>query len=91
MMNEHTSLEKYTSHSLFERVAKGLQKGCVWEVSWKQNRLQYIDPKFLWLLQHFCLILLGCSTGGPEGPSLLLGASSHCLKLQLTDSNSDSN
>ena len=24
MMNEHTSLEKYTSHTLFERVAKGL-------------------------------------------------------------------
>ena len=24
MMNEHTSLEKYTSHTLFEMVAKGL-------------------------------------------------------------------
>ena len=24
MMNEHSSLEKYTSHTLFERVAKGL-------------------------------------------------------------------
>ena len=24
MTNEHTSLEKYTSHTLFERVAKGL-------------------------------------------------------------------
>ena len=24
MMNEHTSLEKYTSHTLFKRVAKGL-------------------------------------------------------------------
>ena len=28
MTNEHTSLEKYTSHTLFERVAKGLEKGC---------------------------------------------------------------
>ena len=29
-MNKHTSLKKYTSHTLFERVAKGLQKGlCV--------------------------------------------------------------
>ena len=26
MTNEHTSLEKYTSHTLFERVAKGLRK-----------------------------------------------------------------
>ena len=24
MTNEHTSLEKYTSHTFFERVAKGL-------------------------------------------------------------------
>ena len=24
-MNEHTSLEKYTSHNLFEMVAKGLR------------------------------------------------------------------
>ena len=29
MTNEHTSLEKYTSHNLFEMVAKGLRKGCV--------------------------------------------------------------
>ena len=27
--NEHTSLEKYTSHTLFEMVAKGLRKGYV--------------------------------------------------------------
>ena len=33
MTSEHTSLEKYTSHTLFEMVAKGLQKGYVWEVS----------------------------------------------------------
>ena len=53
MMNEHTTLEKYTSYTLF---LKGLQKGCervaigyVWEVSWRRNRLQHIDPKFLWL------------------------------------------
>ena len=29
------------------------------------------------------LILLGCSTEGPESPSPLLGAGSHCLELQL--------
>ena len=44
MTNEHTSLEKYTSHTLFERVGKGLRKGYVWEVSWRLNKLQHIDP-----------------------------------------------
>ena len=29
MTNKHTSLGKYTSHTLFEIVAKGLQKGYV--------------------------------------------------------------
>ena len=38
MTNEHTSLEKYTSHTLFEMVAKGLRKGYAWEVSWRLNR-----------------------------------------------------
>ena len=38
MMDEHASLEKYTSHTLFEMVAKGLRKGYVWEVSWRLNR-----------------------------------------------------
>ena len=52
MTSEHTSLEKYTSHTLCERVAKGL---CVrGELGTEQ--------------QHFFLILLGCSIGGPEGP-----------------------
>ena len=45
MTNEHSSLEKYTSHTLFEMAGKG----CVWEVSWRLNRLQHIDPKFLCL------------------------------------------
>ena len=38
MTNEHTSLEKYTSYTLFEMVAKGLRKGYVWDVSWRLNR-----------------------------------------------------
>ena len=36
--NGHSSLEKYTSHTLFEMVAKGLRKGYVWEVNWRLNR-----------------------------------------------------
>ena len=47
MTNEHTSLEKYTPHTLFEMVAKGLQKGYVWVVSLRLNKLQHIDPHFL--------------------------------------------
>ena len=49
MTSIHTSLEKYTSHTLFEMVAKWLRKGCVWEVSWRLNKLQHIDPQFLCL------------------------------------------
>ena len=46
---EHTSLEKYTSYTLFEMLAKGLRKGYVWEVSWRLNKLQHIEPQFLCL------------------------------------------
>ena len=76
MTNEHASLEKYTSHTLFEMVAKGLGKGYVWEISWRRNKLQYIDLQFLCLWQHFFLVLLGCSIG-----VLLLSTASY---LQLT-------
>ena len=37
MTNEHASLEKYTSHTLFKMVAKGLRKCYVWGVSWRLN------------------------------------------------------
>ena len=54
MTNEHTSLEKYTSHFLF---SKGLRKvwesvdiGYVWKVSWRRKRLPHIDPKFLCII-----------------------------------------
>ena len=80
MTNEHTYLEKYTSHTLFERVAKGL---CV------SGELETEQTATYWPQ----VPLLGCSIRGPEGPSPLLGASFHCLELQLnlqlTDSNSN--
>ena len=86
MTNEHTSLEKNTSHTLFEMVAKGLRKGYVWEVSWKLNKLQHIDPQFLYLLFSFCCV----AQSGIQGPIalcrvLVLTTASY---LQLTDSNS---
>ena len=87
MTNEHTSLEKYTSHSLFEIVAKGLRKGHVWEVSWRLNKLQtYWIPVRLSLAA-----LLSCSAGllnrGSWGPIalcwvLVLSTASY---LQLTE------
>ena len=55
-MNKRTQFLRrkiYLSHFILERVAKGLRKGCVWEVSWRRNRLQHIGPKFLWLKPHF--------------------------------------
>ena len=64
------------------------------------ERLPHIDPKFLWPKQHFFLILLDCSTGVTEGPSLLSGAGSHSAgivsptatgTLTRTDSNFASN
>ena len=82
MTNEHTSLEKYTSHTLFERAAKGLQKGCVWEVSWRLNRLQHIDPQVPLGLAALLSHSADCSTGGPEGSAL-------CWELVLTASNSN--
>ena len=37
-MSEHTSLEKYTSHTLFENGNERVMKGYVWEVSWRLNK-----------------------------------------------------
>ena len=44
MTSEHTSLEKYNSHTLFEMVAKGL---CVRGELEAEQRLQHIDTSFL--------------------------------------------
>ena len=44
MVNEHASLEKYTSHTLFEIVAKVL---CVRGELETEQGLQHIDPQFL--------------------------------------------
>ena len=79
MTNEHTSLEKYTSHTLFEMVMKGL---CVrGELETEQTIL---TPQFLCLYQHFFLLLLGCS-GVLRAHSPLLGAGSHYSILSPTN------
>ena len=84
MTNKHTSLEKYTSRTLFERVAKGL---CV------RGELEIEQTATYWPQVPLSLAaLLSRSAGllnwGSWGPSPLLGAGSHCLELQQTASNS---
>ena len=62
MTNEHTSLEKYTSHTLFEKVAKGL---CVrGELETEQNATYWppVPLTIAALLSHFA------GTGGHWGP-----------------------
>ena len=61
--NEHNSLEKYTSHTLFEMVAKGL---CVRGELETEQTATYLPLVPLSLAA--LLVLLGCSIGGPEGP-----------------------
>ena len=79
MTNEHTSLEKYTSHTLFEMVAKGL---CVrGELETEQN-CNILTPSSSDYSSTSFLILLGYSTGSSEGPAF-------CWELVLTALNSN--
>ena len=87
MTNEHISLEKYTSHTLF---SKGLRKGCervdigyVWEVSWRRIETARYWSQVPLTIAAFLLHWAGLLNRGPEGPSPLSGAGSHCLELQL--------
>ena len=84
MTNKHTSLEKYTSHTLFEMVAKGLRKGYVWEVSWWLNRLQHIDSKFFFLSSTSFSFYWAAQAG-------VLRAQALYWELVLTASNCKSN
>ena len=86
MMNEHTSLEKYTSHILFERVAKGLCVRDELETGQTATYWPQVPLSLAALLSHSA----GCSTGGPEGPAKLVLTASNCNSnfncnwLQLT-------
>ena len=56
-----------------------------WVRDWTKTATYW--PQFLRLQQHFFLVLLVCSTGGPEGP-VLCWVLSHCLELQQLTPNS---
>ena len=66
MTNEHTSLEKHTSHTLFERVAKGLCVRGELETEQTATYWPHVPLSLAALISHSA----GCSTGGPEGPTL---------------------
>ena len=86
MTNEHGSLEKYTSHTLFERVAKGL---CVRdELETEQNcnivtpsSCRYSGPSF-----PFCWAAQPGVTEGrkPSVWELVLSTASYLQLQQLT-------
>ena len=82
MTNEHTSLEKYTSHTLFEMVAKGLCVRAELETEqtatyWPPNSSDFSSTSFLfcWAAQSGVL--------RAHSPLLVLSTASY---LQLTDS-----
>ena len=74
MTNEHTSLEKYTSHTLF---SKGLMLVICKRWVRDEDRLPHIDIKFLCMIAALLPHSAGLLNRGPEGPSPLSGAGSH--------------
>ena len=78
MTNEYTSLEKYSSHTLFEMVWKGCER---WVGDWTDCNI--LNPNsFVFSSSSFS----GLLNQGSWGPTPLLGTCSHCLELQQTDS-----
>ena len=85
MTSEHSSLEKYTSHTLFEMVAKGLQKGYVWEVSWKLNKdCNILTPSSSSYSSTSFLFCWAARSGVLRAHSTLLGAGSLNSNLSPT-------
>ena len=75
MMNEHTSLEKYTSHTLF---SKGLQKSCemvdvgyAWKVSWRRRATTTYWPQVPLTTEALLSHSGWVAPVGPQGPSTL--------------------
>ena len=86
MTNEHT-LEKYTSHTLFEMVAKGLRKGYVWEVETEQTATYWPqDPlSFAAILSHSAGLLNRGSWGPIALCWVLVLSTASYIQLQLTE------
>ena len=83
MTNEHSSLEKYTSHTLFEMVAKGLVMCEKWVGDWTNcNILTPSSFVFSSTSFSFCW---AAQSGVLGAHSLLLGAGSLFSILSLTE------
>ena len=76
MTNEDTSLEKYTSHTLF---SKGLRVRGVFEMEQTATYWHLVPLTIAALLSHSAGLL---NRGSLRAASPLSGASSHCLELQ---------
>ena len=94
MTNEHTSLEKYTSHTLFSKwLQKGYERvdvGCVWEVSWKREQAVIFWPQVPLTIAAFLSHSAGLLNRGslratsPQSCKLILTLASYLqLELQL--------
>ena len=86
MTNEHTSLEKYTSHTLFEMVGKGCERVMYerWIGDWTKPATYWppVPPSLAALLSRSARLL----NWGPWGPSSLLGLVLTATNwLQLTE------
>ena len=87
MTNEQTSLEKYTPHILFERVAKGLCVRGGLETEQTATYWPQVPLSLAALLFHSAELL----NRGSWGPKPSAGSGSHCLELQLELQLIDSN
>ena len=85
----HTSLEKYTFHTLFLMVRKGYERVIVWEVSWRLNKdCNILIPSSS---DYSSISFSSCGAAQPEALRVQLsaGSGSHCLILQQLTPNSD--
>ena len=86
--NGHSSLEKYTSHTLFEMVTKGSRKGyCVRGELETEQILQHIDPGSSGY-SSISFSACGAAQPGALRAQLSAGSGSHCFELQPLTPNS---
>ena len=86
----HTSLEKYTSHTLFDMVRKGYERIIVWEVSWRLNKDCNILTPSSSGYNSTSFSSCGAAQPGALRAQLSAGSGSHCFELQQLISTSDS-
>ena len=90
MTNEHTSLEKYTSHTLFERVAEGLCVGGELETEQTATYWPQVPLSFAALLSHSAGLLNRGSWGPKPSAGSRFSLPRTAIRTSIsTDSNSE--